>query len=361
MSASPGVGARGVRIDLDGATEGGFGGLPVFGRRGGEPERGVGDGALRLDLERSPGDVGGLGQLALARHARAESEQDLDPGVRVQLEDLPPGLDDPDIVLEHRVGGRHLGPRLEDLLVVLEAGSGERVGARDVFPLLEVPVHPGELEPHIVAVRVVLEHPEEQPPGLAPGGLGRFGVAVADRLRGVIEVILGDVERARDLAPGQRLLFLVLGEGRRGNGRQGEPDRAGEREPAEKGGATTHREEHETLRQTSRHPENARPAPDRNSLSERRREQRGAVNRRPARPGYRAYRPKRAEGASRPGCRPRYPAHGSPARRTGSRERFGPPSGGESAPHPPGRRGPHLFEDGFPCGALYPRAADRRW
>ena len=44
--------------------------------------------------------------------------------------------------------------------------------------------------------------------------------------------------------------------------------------------------------------------------------------------------------------------------RNGSRQRYGPPSGGGKRPASARTVGvPHLFEDGFPCGALYPPAA----
>ena len=55
---------------------------------------------------------------------------------------------------------------------------------------------------------MVLQHPEEEPARLAEGRLGGFRVFIPERPLGVIEMILGDVDRTRDLPAIERRLVL---------------------------------------------------------------------------------------------------------------------------------------------------------
>ena len=55
---------------------------------------------------------------------------------------------------------------------------------------------------------MVLQHPEEEPAGLAEGRLRGFRIFIPERPLGVVEMILGDVDRARDLPAIERLLVL---------------------------------------------------------------------------------------------------------------------------------------------------------
>ena len=55
---------------------------------------------------------------------------------------------------------------------------------------------------------MVLQHPEEEAARLAEGRLRRFRVFTAERPLGVIEMILGDVDRPRDLPAIERRLVL---------------------------------------------------------------------------------------------------------------------------------------------------------
>ena len=261
------MGAGGVRVEFDGAPERGLGRVQIAPGGGGLTEGRVGHGAVGFDLERALGHPGGFLELSLPGHARPDRHEGARRRVRIQFDDLLPRLDDLEVVLHHPEGGGQCGPRFEDLVGVLDVLDRPAVhilvltrgiglqglleGARDVLPLLEVNVDAAEPQADVPAVRVVLEDPEEEAAGLAVGGLGRFRVLVPQRPLGVLDVVVGNVNGAGNLAAVQRR--LVLGEGVGGAEQGDQPRRRDRNEPAPPArGKAHHRMEgrvvHESLR-----------------------------------------------------------------------------------------------------------------
>ena len=218
------MGAGGARVEFDRTLEGSLRLVEVAPGEGGLAEGRVGHGAVGFDLEGAPGHAGSFLELSLPGHAGPDRHEGARRRVRIQFDHLLPGLDDLEVVLEHPVGARHRGPGFEDLVGVLDVLERPAVdvlfvrrgirhqrlleGAGDVLPLFEVEIDAAEPHPDVPAVGVVLQHPEEEPAGLAEGRLRGFRVFIPERPLGVVEMILRDVDGPGDLPAIERRLIL---------------------------------------------------------------------------------------------------------------------------------------------------------